>query len=233
MLQPVNRHRLHDDIILQLQEKILRGEFPPGYKLPPERDLAVEFGVNRSTVREALKKCEALGLLSILHGDGIYVRDYRETGNLELLKSLFLTANKQVPELLDGLMQLRSIIVPPMAAHAASNRNSSELDELDLTIKNNDITLQEKDLLIHRIIARASGNMAYIFLLNYFNDIFRGFGDLYFSKPENREMTIRFHRDILAAIREKNSDRAQKVMKEVLVRSREAVMENIIKGRKG
>ena len=233
MLQPVNRHRLHDDIILQLQEKILRGEFPPGYKLPPERDLAVEFGVNRSTVREALKKCEALGLLSILHGDGIYVRDYRETGNLELLKSLFLTANKQVPELLDGLMQLRSIIVPPMAAHAASNRNSSELEELDLTIKNNDITLQEKDLLIHRIIARASGNMAYIFLLNYFNDIFRGFGDLYFSKPENREMTIRFHRDILAAIREKNSDRALKVMKEVLVRSREAVMENIIKGRKG
>jgi len=230
VLKPVNRHKLHEEITHQIETKILNGEFPPGHRLPAERDLAEEFTVNRSTVREGLKKLEALGLLSILHGDGIYVRDYREAGNLELLKSLFLTPGPRLFALLDGLLEIRTTIVPPMAGHAARNRNEEELGELENAVNNDTLSLQEKDLLIHRIIARSSGNMAFIFILNYFNDIFRRFGHLYFEDNENRELTIRFHRDILTAIREKNSLLAEKIMKEVLITTWKNIMKHVQRG---
>jgi DNA-binding FadR family transcriptional regulator len=51
----------------------------------------LQLNVNRHTLREALRKLDALDLVSIRQGDGIYVRDFRESGNLELLKYLLFS----------------------------------------------------------------------------------------------------------------------------------------------
>jgi GntR family transcriptional repressor for pyruvate dehydrogenase complex len=68
------RRRLHEDVAEQLRDAILDGRFTAGTKLPPERDLALEFQVNRTSVREALKVLEGQGLVSVRQGDGATVQ---------------------------------------------------------------------------------------------------------------------------------------------------------------
>src|SRR5258708_6519147 len=68
------RRRLHEDVAEQLRDAILDGRFAAGAKLPPERDLALEFRVNRTSIREAIKVLEGLGLVSVRQGDGATVR---------------------------------------------------------------------------------------------------------------------------------------------------------------
>jgi DNA-binding FadR family transcriptional regulator len=58
----------------QLRDAVLDGRFPAGSKLPPERELAAEFRVNRTSVREAIKVLEGLGLVHVRQGDGVTVR---------------------------------------------------------------------------------------------------------------------------------------------------------------
>jgi len=78
------RRRLHEDVAEQLRDAILDGRFPPGAKLPPERELALEFRVNRTSIREAIKVLEGLGLVSVRQGDGATVRPLVEA-SLEVL----------------------------------------------------------------------------------------------------------------------------------------------------
>src|SRR5215470_11551959 len=68
------RRRLHEDVAEQLRDAILDGRFAAGTKLPPERELAVQFGVNRTSVREAIKVLEGLGLVLVRQGDGATVQ---------------------------------------------------------------------------------------------------------------------------------------------------------------
>ena len=68
------RRRLHEDVAEQLRDAILDGRFAAGAKLPPERDLAAEFHVNRTSIREAIKVLVGLGLVTVRQGDGATVR---------------------------------------------------------------------------------------------------------------------------------------------------------------
>jgi len=68
------RRRIHEDVAEQLRDAILDGRFAAGTKLPPERELAAEFVVNRTSVREAIKVLEGLGLVAVRQGDGVSIR---------------------------------------------------------------------------------------------------------------------------------------------------------------
>src|SRR5262249_34916704 len=68
------RRRLHEDVAGQPRAAILHGPCAAGGKLPPERELAAEFGVNRTSIREAIKVLEGLGLVTVRQGDGATVR---------------------------------------------------------------------------------------------------------------------------------------------------------------
>jgi len=78
------RRRLHEDVAEQLRDAILDGRFDAGTKLPPEREMAAEFRVNRTSVREAIKVLEGLGLVTVRQGDGATVRPLVEA-SLEVL----------------------------------------------------------------------------------------------------------------------------------------------------
>ena len=75
-------------ITSKLIARIIDGVYPPGCKLPTEREIAEEFNVTRNVVREALKRLEALGLVTIRRSSGIYVEDLQLTGGVELLELL-------------------------------------------------------------------------------------------------------------------------------------------------
>lgn len=71
--QPPARRRIHESVAEQLRDAILDGRFAAGTKLPPERELAQEFQVNRTSVREAIKVLEGLRLVAVRQGDGATV----------------------------------------------------------------------------------------------------------------------------------------------------------------
>jgi DNA-binding transcriptional MocR family regulator len=108
MLKPVEKQRVAEEIAEQLRSLILNGQYPPGSKLPPERELSKRLRVNRASLREALKKLEHLGLVRIRQGDGTRVQNFMETGGIELVQHLLPLAGGK-PELIRDLLEFRRI----------------------------------------------------------------------------------------------------------------------------
>lgn len=217
MFSAVTKKNLNQEIASRITDSILQGRLKPGEKLPPERELSIMMNVNRNTLREALKKLEILGLLTIRQGDGIYIKDYKECGNLELLKIMLHTGGTLSPVILKGILQIRRIVIPEMSALAAQNRSINDLDKIKSLIDNSSLDISAKDLEIHRIIASAGGNLFYSFLLNFFNDTFIDYAHLYFSSEENRGKSSRFHKEIYSALKKGDAEKSRKVMLDILI----------------
>lgn len=219
-LNPLQKTRLHEGIVSLLQEKILCGEFMEGDKLPPERDLAESLDVNRSTLREAFKKLEMLDLVEIRHGDGVYVKNYLESGSLELLPALMRVGGAFDIAILKGLLDLRRLILPDVAYQAALNRTEDDLHAMERIIEGDQsISLNEKDMMLYRLIARGSKNIPFVIILNFFNNsgLVSELLTLYFADQDNIKRTTRFYHEIINAIRDKDPERAKMVMFDLLV----------------
>jgi len=227
LVNPVNKSRLHEEIVLQIQNRIIKGELAVGEKLPSERELANSLNVNRATLREALKKLELLGLIDIKHGDGIYVKNYLESGHIELIKGLLSTDNKINVDVLKSIFDIRKIVMPEMAKEAASMRTDKDLQRFVDCIEDEDISVLEKDLMIHHLIARASKNILSNFILNFFNDLFRTYaGGLYFDDEKNREMSTNFHKEIYEAIKTGNKEEAFRITYETMVHTENVIYDS-------
>ncbi len=219
--QPINRSRLHEEIVTIIQKQIMSGAIAPGVKLPTERELAESFKVNRTTLREALRKLENLDLLDIRHGDGVYVKDYLESGNLDLIKvAMSLDQNN---ETLINALEGRNIVVPAMAALAAQRRNAMDMTDLEHVVFEADLNIQDRDIKVHQLIARASHNLLMTILLNFFNQLFRSYGRLYFDNKRNVARSRKFHREIFEAIRDQKPEEARRIMRDVMLYAEKAV----------
>ncbi len=219
--RPLLRARLHEEIVFIIQKKIMSGTIAPGEKLPTERELAETFDVNRATVREALRKLENLDLVEIRHGDGLYVKNYLESGNFDLIKSALHTNGSG--ETVINILEARRYIVPQIAYIAAEKRTPEDLDELKTVVFGSNLDMLEKDIRVHQLIARSTHNLLCTIGLNFFNQIFRDYGHLYFDDPRNVERSNIFHHDIHEAIKNQKPEDARRIMREVLIYAEEAV----------
>jgi len=223
--QPITRFRLHEEIVTVIQKQILNGTILPGTKLPPEREMAETFNVNRTTLREALHKLETLELLEIRHGDGVYAKNFLESGNLDLIKTAVSMDGNN--ETLLNVMEARLTIVPEIAALAAQRRTAAELAEIKLVIDRDDMPIAERDLNIHHMIVRASHNLVYTIMLNFFNQLHREVGQLYFNDKLNIERSRKFHSEIYEAIKDRKPETARLIMQDVLLYAEQAVKGNL------
>ncbi|KFO68597.1 hypothetical protein ER57_02880, partial [Smithella sp. SCADC] len=223
--QPLTRSRLHEEIVTIIQKQIMNGTITPGSKLPPEREMAETFSVNRATVREALRKLENLDLVEIRHGDGLYVKNYLESGNFDLIKAA-LNLDKGT-EIILNILEARSYVVPQMAYMAAQRRTATDLEELQQVISNEDLSMLERDIKVHQLIVRATHNLLCTIGLNFFNQIFRDYGYLYFDNKKNVERSRKFHQEIYEAIKNKQAGAARRIMQEVLLYAEEAVKKSL------
>lgn len=223
MFIEVNKKNLSDEVAAQIISRIISGALIPGEKLPPEREISEKMNVNRHTLREALRKLESLGLLSVRQGDGIYIKDYRDSGNLELLKHILYQKKDKTSAALKDILEIRRIISPEMAEKAAINRTEDDIAALQEILASKKSVI-EKDLAIHQAIARAGNNILYIFILNFFNDIFKDFGQVYFAAEENIKATSRFHTDITKAVITGDAKSAKKIMSEVIIYAEKKIL---------
>jgi len=225
LLKPLNKTKLYEEIVDQLRSRIIRRDIAPGEKLPTERALAEILQVNRSTVREALRKLESLDLVEIRHGDGVYVKEYLESGSLELVHEILFKDGLLDPAVFQNLLDLRRLLVPEMAWCAAQNRTDADLRNLEQIAFNTDSTIGERDKRLHHIIARASGNVLFVLLLNAFTRQADQYYDLYFKVNQHAAESKVFHKAVYEAIRDRDAGRAKQVMTDAL----NAAEENMLK----
>ncbi len=121
---------LADAVVGRVRDAILRDELEPGSLLPSERDLAVQLGVNRTTVREGLARLEHLGLIDRRQGTRCRVCDYRRTGSLELLPALARLGRKDVAPSIHEATGIVYVGTVGLAAERATEADGVELARL-------------------------------------------------------------------------------------------------------
>lgn len=125
------KQRVAEEVQQTLRHHILSGKYPPGSKLPPERELAKRLGVNRASLREALKKLEHLGLVRARQGDGTRVTNYMETAGIELVSYLLPLAASSDSAIVRDILEFRAITGREVARLAAERRTEDDLAALE------------------------------------------------------------------------------------------------------
>lgn len=209
---PPDNSRIYQKIAAQLRQKITQGEWKVGATLPSERDLAKQFNVSRTSVREAIIALEVSGWVEVKMGSGVYVCQRNEIQSVDL--------NGISPF---SLLQARLLIEPEAAALAAQNMN----DEILLGIKQAYLmnvsdnimgsTTHDGDRLFHIRIAQACGNDAYHLILQQLlneqaGELFSALRRLY--TPSDMPMrSQQEHYAILMALEQRNADAARESMR--------------------
>jgi len=156
-----------------LARALYRGDYARGEKLPTERELATKYGTNRNVVREALKRLEALGLVTIRQGSGIYVEDVQFGSGVLLFEVLMVHDDGTLNlAFIRDVLEFRLEVMRMMVGAAAERRTEDELAELRrLTAARREAhgdpeRVKEVTSSIHRLIAQATHNQVYQFVFN-------------------------------------------------------------------
>jgi GntR family transcriptional regulator, transcriptional repressor for pyruvate dehydrogenase complex len=202
VLKPVEKQRVAEEITEQLRGLILDGKYPPGSKLPPERELSKRLGVNRASLREALKKLEHLGLVRIRQGDGTRVQNFMETGGIELVQHLLPLAGGN-PELIRDLLEFRRLFGREIAQLVALRAPKESLRRLEAIADRADVAasaaeLFELDFEFYVVMAALSGNQVMLLLINTVREGVRSFMPFLANLAASQEAVRRHHRELLA-----------------------------------
>ncbi|WP_277962993.1 GntR family transcriptional regulator [Pseudomonas sp. RIT-To-2] len=219
----VRQRRLSDDIVERLEGMILEGTLRAGERLPAERVLAEQFGVSRPSLREAIQKLVAKGMLISRQGGGNYV--------VETLGSTFSDPLMQLlesnPESQRDLLEFRHTLEASCAFYAA--KRATELDRerlkvafealLDCYAREDQVTRAEEgaaDANFHLAIAEASHNAVLLHTIRGLFDLLKrnvviNIGGMYQQRSETRDMLISQHRELYLAIIEGRAEEAREI----------------------
>lgn len=222
MLRPVEKQRVAEEIAEQLRSLILGGQYPPGSKLPPERELSKRLRVNRASLREALKKLEHLGLVRIRQGDGTRVTNFMETGGIELVQHLLPLASGR-PELIRDLLEFRRIFGREIARLAAA-RGKQDVELLKRLVALADKADQvanaqelfELDFDFYVQLTQLAHNHVMLLLINTVRDGVRGYSPLLANLAAPGADVRRHHRELIAAIERGDATLAARVADDYL-----------------
>ncbi len=204
-----------------LIDSILRGQFPPGAKLPAERELAVQLGVTRPTLREALQRLSRDGWIEIRQGKPTKVKNYLLQGNLLILNALARHPAALPPQFLVQLLEVRTILAPHYYRLAFERQPEKVLDLLTSyqSLREDPQEYSKVDQDLHIQMAALSGNPIFSMILNGFTGLLSRFGALYFRLPENRADSAAFYQGLLYAARTGNAQALEKLTEEVMIKS--------------
>src|SRR5262245_7515257 len=131
---PVARSSVVDAVADRLRGEILADRLAAGSRLPSERELSLALGVNRLTLRAALARLEAMGLVSTRHGSGTEVVSWRERAGLEALPMVMGSLGPEEPawlELLTAMLEVRRILVTEVCALVAERHTAEDIATME------------------------------------------------------------------------------------------------------
>ncbi|MEW6166006.1 MAG: FCD domain-containing protein [Pseudomonadota bacterium] len=218
--QPVSR--LSDVVATALETRILEGSLKPGDRLPAERELAVELGVSRPSLREAIQKLISKGLLTSRHGGGTFVTDRLETPFVDPWREML----SDHPLLQHDLLEFRQMLESQAARFAAERATDVDIARLDAAYAaleavyaSGDLSsCVDTDVAFHQAIAEAAHNVlighltASLFRVIH-GHITRNLEHLH-ARAARWDRLQGQHRAIWLAVREHRSDDAARAARE-------------------
>jgi GntR family transcriptional repressor for pyruvate dehydrogenase complex len=238
-LSPVRRQQLMDQVLNQLQESLARGDFAVGEKLPPEPELMAQFGVGRTTIREAIRVLAHQGMLVVRQGDGTYVRASTPAGGqlVERLQQAHVLEVFEVRRALE-LEMIRLAALRRDEADLARMRELLERMRASLESKRSRQAFLDADIELHLTIASSTKNQVMIDLYRSFATALReaiaqvitlpGVMEACLSRHElTLEALVRQDAEVAQASRLQYLDRMTGLLKEVLGANQEPAHETI------
>jgi GntR family transcriptional repressor for pyruvate dehydrogenase complex len=212
--ETVRKNRVHEEVARQIEALILK-KLHPGDKLPAERELAEMLGVSRSSIRDAIRRLELMGLVEPRQGAGTVVREISPDALVSPLSNVIAHKRQLVGELLD----FRRMLEPHLASRAATHASSGDIGAMEDILRRQSMKVRAGDLAVeedsefHYRIAMASGNSVVLKVLDVVMDLLRGTRERSLQSEGRPQKSLAGHRRILAAIRKRDPVAAQAAMR--------------------
>lgn len=221
MFQPIKNKKVYEHVIEQIQEMIMEGTLKKGDKLPSERELTEQLGVSRTSIREALRSLEIIGLIESKQGEGNFIKGDLDKVFMEPLSLMFML-NKDNPE---DILELRMAIELEAAFLAAERITDSDIDELKILLdklkETKDETQRAKlDTQFHYKIAKITGNFFIIHLLSSISKLMESFiafaRDVILEGIDDKLLINKQHQALFDSLRKKDPQGAYQAMRQHL-----------------
>jgi len=219
---PIKPKKISAQIAEQIRNSIMSGEFVPGDRLPPERELAEMFGVSRPSVREALNILGASGLVEVLQGGGTTVKSLMEQGSGNALSDMIRVEQERALD----VIEVRKCMESWTAYFAAKRALPEDLRRMEQIIdgmRQNLETLQpseDLDANFHIVVARATHNIVWLHLMQNIFDAMkefqRGVWRAVYLTEEDQKQLFSHHQGVYQAINNRDAERARLLMLEHL-----------------
>ena len=212
--ESIRRNKVYEEVARQLERMILK-KLHPGDKLPSERELSETLGVSRSSIRDAIRSLELVGLVEPRQGSGTVVREISADTLIPPLASVLRHKMELVGELLD----FRKMLEPPLAARAATHASEEELIEMEEILQRQEAKFRKRELAIeedsefHYAIAMASGNSVVLKVLDVLMDLLRDTRERSIQLEGRPQKSLAGHRKILSAIKKRDAEAAKAAMR--------------------
>jgi GntR family transcriptional regulator, transcriptional repressor for pyruvate dehydrogenase complex len=209
-----------DEVARALTAFIDDAKLQPGHRLPTERQLMEALGVGRSTVREAISRFQALGVVDVRKGSGIYLRRAVSADSIHV--PLTLTAGAALRDRLLQTLEVRRGLEVEAGAVAALRATAADLAEIEQRLRVMESVQTEKgtagpeDLAFHLAIYDATHNPLFRQLLEQIRDAFESFFEKPFDRPDFARRSFPFHRQLYHAIRTRDADAARAKTRAIL-----------------
>jgi GntR family transcriptional repressor for pyruvate dehydrogenase complex len=210
----VRKNKVYEEVARQIERLILK-KLKPGDKLPSERELAELLQVSRSSIRDAIRGLELMGLVEPRQGAGTIVREI----SADTLVNPFANALKHRQALVSELLDFRKMLEPSLAARAATHASSDEIAEMEEILHRQEVKLLRDETTIaedaefHYAIALASGNSVVLKVLDILMDLLRDTRERSLQVDGRPKKSLAGHRRILAAIKRQDGEAAKAAMR--------------------
>ncbi len=201
----VRPETLANRVQAELQRLIIDSQLGVGDRLPTERDLAEQFGVSRTVVREAVRALAAKGLIEVTAGRGAMVRAPSPEWAAESIGLLMRHSSSGLDY--DKVIEVRRMLEVQIAALAASRRTKADLDDLDAILEGAANYVEDADAFItfdvafHAALARATHNELFSALLDSLSPVMVEVRRLGLRVPGTPQRALDHHRSVLDAVR--------------------------------
>jgi GntR family transcriptional repressor for pyruvate dehydrogenase complex len=219
---PIRPKKISAQIAEQIRNSIMSGEFVPGDRLPPERELAEMFGVSRPSVREALNILGASGLVDALQGGGTTVLSLMEQGSGNALSEMIRIEQERALDVIEVRKCMESWTAY-FAAQRALPEDLRRLEEIVDGMRQNLETLkpsEDLDANFHIVIARATHNVVWLHLMQNIFDAMkefqRGVWRAVYLTEDDQKQLFNHHQSVYQAIKNGNAEGARVLMLEHL-----------------
>ena len=216
MYKAVRAARLYEQIVQQIEQSIVEGKLSPGDQLPTERELAQQFGVSRTAVREAVKTLTEKGLVESFSGRGTFVTAPKSQSSRKSLDAFFEMGDLEDPA---NLVELREIIEPEVTILAATRIEEQQLAMMREAVATMERSMKqpeayiEADLDFHLALAEAAGNPLSLSLLDSIVGVLRSQRLGIFGVDGGPERGQVHHKRILEAIERRDPAAAREAMR--------------------